>query len=122
MAKEFAYTVRGHWPFPTDMLRHDGSRAATSDDQAVIDRLSGEFAPDRGAFEDAEVKLIGSWKPNTARWESFGWSVPADVEHQIWKGWHQKENERRALIETALAKLTPDEKAALNLPKGPANG
>lgn len=113
MPKEFAYTVRGHWPFPKDMLRHDGSRAATPEDQAVIDRQSLEYAPDRDVFVDVEINLVGPNKPNTARWESFGWAVPADVEHVMAKRWQTEERERRALRDQALAKLSFREREAL---------
>lgn len=115
MAREFAYTVRGHWPFPTDMLRHDGSRAATPEDQAVIDRQSLEYAPDRDVFVDVEINLVGPNKPNTARWESFGWAVPADQEHQYYKRAAEAERKRRTLVASAMAKLTDEEKEALRL-------
>ena len=115
MAREITYTVRGYWPFPTDMLRHDGSRAATETDQALIDRLSGDSAPDRAAFQNVDINLVGPWKPNAARWESFGWAIPADVEHQYYKRSAEKEKRRKALAASGLAKLTAEEKEALRL-------
>jgi hypothetical protein len=113
MAKEIEYTVRGHWPFPTDMLRHDGSRPATEADRLMIDRLSQDFAPDRDVFRDVEIKLVGPNKQNTARWESFGWQVPADKEHAWLKRVQEQDRSRRTLIAGAVTKLTPDELDAL---------
>lgn len=110
MAKEFRYTVKGHWPFPLDMLRHDQSAAASTDDQAMIDRLSADHAPDRAAFKDVEINLVGSWKPNTARWESFGWAVPTDTDHAFYKAAAKREREERGLFEGALTKLTSEER------------
>lgn len=68
---EHRYVVRGHWPFPLDMLRHDGSRPASDADRTMVERLSGEYAPDRDAFVDVEIKLVGPSRPNSARWESW---------------------------------------------------
>lgn len=113
MAKEFPYTVKGFWPFPLDMLRHDGSRAASDADHAMIDRLSGDHAPDRAAFADVEINLIAAWKPNTARWESFGWSVPGDTDHAMMKVWQREARERDGLIASALSKLTAGERQAI---------
>lgn len=110
MAKQFAYTVHGYWPFPIDMLRHDGSRAATTEDQALIDRLSGEFAPDRAAFVAVDINLIGPNKPNTARWESFDWTIPADAEYAMLKRRREEERKRRALLNSAMSKLSPEER------------
>ena len=44
--RKAGYVVRGKWPFPLDMLRHDDSRAASKAEQEIIDKLSGEFCPD----------------------------------------------------------------------------
>jgi len=110
---ETTYVVRGHWPFPTDMLRKDQSRAATDGDQAIIDRLSGQFAPDRDAFEKVEIRLIGPNKPNTARWESFKWEVPGDTERAAWKAHQQRQRAEDDLFRSALAKLTPAEREAV---------
>ncbi|HTK34526.1 MAG TPA: hypothetical protein VL358_04460 [Caulobacteraceae bacterium] len=109
----FDYTVRGCWPFPLDMLRHDGSRAASAADQAMIDRLSAEHAPDRAAFEKVDINLSGPNKPNTARWESFGWSVPGDLEHQWIKREREKGRRASALLQSALGKLSPEEAEAV---------
>jgi hypothetical protein len=111
MTKEITYTVRGFWPFPVDMLRHDGSRAASPEDQATIDRLSGEHAPDRAAFQNVDIILVGPRKPNTARWESFSWAVPSDREHAMYKRWESEAKEEARLLEGALAKLTVAERS-----------
>lgn len=111
----YTYEVKGYWPFPLDMLRHDGSRAATPKDQAMIDRLSGDHAPDRAAFKDVSITLTGPNKPNTARWESFGWQVPGDEDYRLVKEMRKRDSERAALRQQALAKLTPEEREALGL-------
>ncbi len=114
MVKKFTYTVRGSWPFPTDMLRYDDSKAATPEDQAMIDRLSSENAPDLESLQNrVSITLIGNFKPNTARWESFLWTVPDDFEYRWLKEAQKEKSEREILKKSALAKLTPEEKAAL---------
>jgi len=115
MSKTFTYTVRGSWPFPLDMLRHDGSAAATAEDQASIDRYAADSAPDAGVFEPVEVTLVGPWRPNTARWESFGWEVPSDEDWKWRKRLEAEDRREAALRESGLAKLTPEEHAALRL-------
>lgn len=60
-----SYVVRGSWPFPVDMLRHDGSRPASHADRRKIKALSGEFAPDRDSIRNpVEIALVGPNKPN----------------------------------------------------------
>jgi len=110
MAKVFHYTVKGHWPFPLDMLHHDQSEAASVSDQALIDGLSADHAPDRAAFRDIEISLAGPNKPNTARWESFGWSIPADQEHAYYKRVKAERLEEERLFVGALAKLSATER------------
>ena len=112
---EHTYTVVGHWPFPLDMLRHDGSRAASEADQALIDRLSGDHAPDKAAFLDVSITLTGPNKPNTARWESFTWSIPADLEWADTKRRMAEERQRDALRKSGAAKLTQAERDALGI-------
>lgn len=77
----YTYTVRGTWPFPTDMLRYDDAEAASSHDQSVIDRLSGENAPEDMSLEELRrsttVTLFGLHRPTERRWRSFGWRVEA---------------------------------------------
>lgn len=110
MTAETTYTVKGKWPFPADMLRKDGLRAATPADQAIIDSLMEEYAPDRSAFEDVEITLIGPNKPNTARWESFKWEVPGDEWHALIKADKAKRAEEMAILQRGLAKLDPEER------------
>lgn len=113
MAKQFTYTVRGSWPFPVDMLRHDIARAATDADQAIIDRLSADHAEGREDFRPVDIHLVAESKPNTARWESFGWSVPTDAEHAFFKAAREKAARWPMLLASAHAKLTEDERDAV---------
>ena len=113
MQKEHRYTVKGHWPFPLDMLRHDGSRAATDKDLEMISQLVGDFAPDRSVFKDVEINLVGSNKPNTARWESFSWAVPSDTDHNFFKEADRRDREEGELFEAALSKLSNEERAVI---------
>lgn len=115
MTKTHTYTVVGCWPFPLDMLRHDQSEAATPADQVMIDRLSGDHAPDADAFHNVSITLTGPNKPNTARWESFTWSIPADHEHEFYKRHRAEQRERNAQRQSGLAKLTPEERRALEI-------
>lgn len=112
------YTVVGSWPFPLDMLRHDQSRAATPVDQAKIDRLSGESAPDLAALDEkVEITLVAESSGlrfcNAARWESFGWQVPGDADYQTGKSLRAAADEQRRLRSSGLAKLTMAERRAL---------
>ena len=118
--KEVRYTVRGSWPFPLDMLRHDGARAASLDDQAKIDSYSADHAPDNSVFEPIEINLVGPHKPNTARWESFTWLVPTDTNHAMMKEHRASGLERKRLRDAALAKLTLEEREALEWCAGKA--
>ena len=113
MAKEHRYTVRGHWPFPTDMLRRDLSIAASPEDQALIDRLSTVHAVYSDAFEDVEINLVGASKPNWERWESFCWAVVNNpevdllkAERDALKARRMKDAEEQAIIDSALTKLS----------------
>ncbi|MCW2763361.1 MAG: CcrRogue [Marmoricola sp.] len=112
-AAQVTYTVKGHWPFPADMLRHDASCAASDGDQAVIDALSQDHAPDRTSFIDVEIALVGPYKPNTARWESFGWAVPGDETNAFYKRMREADQRKQALIDSALRKLTAEERAVI---------
>lgn len=115
---EISYVVEGHWPFPLDMLRHDGSRAATPADQDAIDVLSATHALDKGVFKDVQINLVGPSKPNVERWMSFSWKVPFDEFEMA----RSKERERRRvsqrLIVQALAKLTDEEREAVKAAMG----
>ena len=75
MVKEYHYTVRGHWPFPTDMLREDDSAPASESDRQKIEDLSGDFAKDKGVFMDVGITLTGPSMPAVERWNSFDWIV-----------------------------------------------
>lgn len=110
MSKTFNYTVRGHWPFPIDMLRRDDSAAATPADQDLIDRFTTEHATDPDAFTDVEISLTGPNRPCTARWESFGWSVPTDAEHAFMKDMRERQILEDRVFDNAMKKLTPLER------------
>jgi len=89
--KVYWYVVEGTGEFPHDMLRRDGSRAATEHDQALID---AEFdSPHRRETEvdgksrelPRRVKLLTTQRgaPKTERWESFVWKV-VELDPEIW--------------------------------------
>jgi hypothetical protein len=89
-----AYTVEGRWPFPTDMLRYDRSRAATPEDEEKIDALSGMNSPDGLSVEPKiRIGLVieegNSIGPNDARWRSFDWDV---VDPSVSRVYRQKNN------------------------------
>jgi hypothetical protein len=117
---DFHYTVRGSWPFPLDMLRRDCSRAASPEDQAIIDRLSKDYAEDRDAIRNAAtVNLVipdadRHMRPLTARWQSFGWDVPDDEEFRQLAADRAKRSRMDKLFASAMAKLTPEEIEAVN--------
>lgn len=110
VAGESAYVVKGHWPFPLDMLRRDGSRPETVADREAIEALSGEHAHDRDDFQDVEISLVGPAVPNTARWESFGWSVPSDASHAFLKQERARQLREKTILDSALAKLDAEER------------
>lgn len=124
---DFHYTVKGSWPFPVDMLRRDMSRAATSTDQAVIERLSKPYAEDRDAIRNAvTINLVipnaGRWRPNTARWQSFGWDVPDDIVARITSQERARLTRMEGLRKSAFAKLTTEEREALEWFNPPFRG
>jgi hypothetical protein len=111
---DFHYTVRGSWPFPLDMLRHDRSHAATPEDEAIIERLSKDHAEDRDAIPDkVTVNLVipdaGTERPNTARWRSWNWDIPDDIEFQQRAAARAKASRMEQLYASAMAKLTAEE-------------
>lgn len=109
----YRYTVRGKWPFPYDMVRYDGSRPATEEDEEKIRRYSMEYAPDRDVFKDVEIELVGPRRPNVARWDSFGWSVP--TEDPFLRSRAVRERSDQEIRKAALAKLTSEERRVLGL-------
>lgn len=110
---EVTYTVRGSWPFPLDMLRFDDARAASDEDQAFIDRLSQDHATDREDFRPVNIRLVAPRKPGTDRWESFGWTVPSDLEHVFYSQLRATRREQDALFSAAMDKLTVSERAEI---------
>ncbi|AXQ68808.1 hypothetical protein HOU00_gp317 [Caulobacter phage CcrPW] len=78
----YTYIVEGskYGEFPLDMLRKDDSKAATSDDQALIDRLAVFGADKKDLPKRVRVKLTLTserYPPHVERWDSFGWKVIA---------------------------------------------
>jgi hypothetical protein len=73
------FQVRGTGEFPHDMLRYDNCRAASPEDQALIDLT---YESDRAGemFKPRTVTLLAAaphrwWLPTAARWQSFTWRV-----------------------------------------------
>lgn len=118
---DFEYEVTGRWPFPIDMLARDGSRAATPEDQRLIDLYSGPHAPDEGPrLEPVTIRLVipeagTRARPLTERWESFDWKVPGDADFDIFRRavtWARDQKEQRR---AAAQKLTPGERNVLGI-------
>ena len=123
------FAVVGRWPFPADMLRRDGARAASPDDARAIRLLSGEHAPDCGfgLRRDVTVNLVMETEPSrfpcgdrnplplAARWESFGWRVQGVAELDLFRASREAGARRAALRASAIAKLTPEELDALGV-------
>ena len=72
MKKQWAYAVEGRGWFPDDMLRYDCARAATPEDQRLIDARGADCGMRR-------VQLVGDVSPMLGRWASFGWTVVGPV-------------------------------------------
>lgn len=114
VAASHRYRVVGHWPFPSAMLGRDGSKPATAADRRKIAILTRDVAPGRRKDLDAfEITLVGPRPPCTARWESFKWSVPDDHEHRLLMAERDARASRAALLDSALAKLSPEEREAV---------
>ena len=112
------YVVRGSWPFPTDMLRRDSARAASPEDAETIALLSQKYAPDIEAIRTPrDVALIGPewdrWRPDWRRWDSFGWIVVDDPERLADLAERKATTERKDAYRSAMMKLDPAEKAAI---------
>jgi hypothetical protein len=120
------YTVRGYWPFPLDMLKRDQSKAATPEDQALIDLLSAEHATEDLIRTEHTVNLvtvderIRFWNPLGARWASFGWKIVAPTQAVAAAEAQVRVKRRRELRISAMAKLekaglTPEEREVLGI-------
>nr|WP_250807555.1 hypothetical protein [Neorhizobium tomejilense] len=112
------YTVSGHWPFPLDMLRRDGSMPATPEDDAKIRALTKDHCDDRGTMlERHSIDLVfvnpgPRSRPLEERWESFTWRVEGG-ELEV-----RKAERRMALRDSAMAKLTAEEREAVRWYRG----
>lgn len=78
----YTYTVEGskYGEFPLDMLRRDESRAASPDDQALIDRLVAYGGGKDDLPKRVKVTLqtdCRQFPPHIERWASCGWVVIA---------------------------------------------
>ena len=118
MSKAFHYTVVGRWPFPLDMLRHDQSVAESEADQALIDKLSGEYMPD-DLEGNQVINLVmpdpGSFRPNAARWQSFSWGgVPADLMSAEVQRAKKKHDRLSEVFDEMVARMTQREREALD--------
>lgn len=87
----YTYTVEGskYGEFPLDMLLRDQSRAASPEDQALIDQLNFLAEGKEQLPKVVRVTLITEshqFPPVIERWESFGWRV---VENNHPKGFGQ---------------------------------
>lgn len=72
----YAFTVRGVYRFPLDMLRYDGCYPATTDAvEAIQASLSGDIKYVDGHRVMHKVKLISNLPPTEGRWASFSWYV-----------------------------------------------
>ncbi len=110
---ERTYVVKGRWPFPTPMLEKDFARPATEEDRIAIERMSRPHVDDKDDLSPKEITLISRERPNTARWESFRWSVPGDEEHAFLKSERARRGREEALLKSALDKLDADERALI---------
>jgi len=133
--QDFTYVVEGHWQFPLDMLRKDGSRPATEADRALVERLSkdlAEFLDESMSPEERRadrtrkhrIRLVipdatRFQRPVIARWESLGWEVVESSDpllvpvHVADKAARVAEGRRKDLVASALAKLAPEEAQAV---------
>lgn len=81
--KPVTFTVAGRGYFPKDMLRYDGCRAASPEDQAKIDWDPEKDQAPKGTslLYRRNVTLVvdepphRKWEPTYGRWESFSWRV-----------------------------------------------
>lgn len=80
LGEEHTFVVEGRGEFPEDMLRRDGARPATPEDEFMIKaRLGdpGDPLEENGHLKRYRVTLVTNerFAPMTARWESFQWRV-----------------------------------------------
>jgi hypothetical protein len=117
------FTVSGKWPFPVDMLRHDGAAPATAEDAAKIEALSRDHCDDPGFMHERHsvvlviTDLNARSRPCEERWDSFGWHVEnGDLAARRRDAVLSRE--RQTLRASAMAKLTPEERDAIAWYKG----
>jgi hypothetical protein len=77
------FVVEGSGEFPKEMLHYDSAKAATPDDQRIID---AEYGVNDDIFWDTTTKRMRRnrvtlvtttprYAPTVARWQSFTWRV-----------------------------------------------
>ena len=71
------FSVHGTFRFPIDMLRYDRAWPRT---EADARKIEDSFRPNAEAMT---VDLASLDEPNTARWQSFMWSVKDHVEASL---------------------------------------
>lgn len=79
---KWTISVSGKGEFPWDMLRYDECYPASTDDALM---MPAPLVPSTGASEREfwtkrrTVVLRSNKAPTIARWDSFGWTVTAEV-------------------------------------------
>lgn len=75
------FTVRGMWPFPAEMLAHDGAVPATKADADAIAWMMSELDDDDDpcGSEPQVIALLlknaPDRSPDTGAWAAAGWDV-----------------------------------------------
>jgi hypothetical protein len=78
----YKFTVMGKTStFPVDMLRYDSCKAATPEDEEILNRSlpKEEFVPS-SKREVVEINFVSSTPPTVGRWSSFGWGCSEGIE------------------------------------------
>ena len=65
-AKLTEFTVRGHGPFPVDMLRYDSCHPVYPADATALIQTESRTVT---------LSTYAAHAPTRGRWESFGWTV-----------------------------------------------
>lgn len=78
------YVVESSFPFPIDMLRHDGAFPVSEHGSGIIsDSIATTgMPPTVRSVELACVKHTRDWEPDRTRWRSHLWTV-APLSHSI---------------------------------------
>lgn len=109
MPDTHTYTVRGHWPFPLEMLTRDQSEGAPPHDQSLISKLTSQHAENDEYFVDVDITLTGPNPPLWQRWASFQWEVIDDPQIDAIRSIEAASTKERHIFASAMAKLTDEE-------------